>query len=292
MNDKNKIVISNSIKDTIFSFRGLQVMIDKDLSVLYEVETKVLNQAVKRNIDRFPIDFRFQLSDIEKDELVTNCDRFGKLKHSTHNPYAFTEQGVAMLAGVLRSEIAINVSIKIMRAFVEMKKFISANVDIFQRISRVEQKQFETDKKVDEIFQAFETNNLPTAEGIYYDGQIFDAYAFVSKLIKSANKSILLIDNYIDESVLLMLAKRTKGVSSKIYTSKITKQLKLDLQKFNSQYPKIIVTTYNKSHDRFLIIDNKELYHIGASLKDLGKKWFAFSKIDIDINEMIKKLED
>ncbi len=290
MNDENKITTVENIKNLIFSFRGLQVMIDSDLAKLYGVGTKVLNQAVKRNIERFPDDFRFQLSDNEKTELVTNCDRFIKLKHSSVNPYVFTEQGVAMLSAVLRSGIAIKVSIRIIKAFVEMKKFISNNAAIFQRLENVEIKQIATDEKIDKIFKALENSNLKPKQGIFYEGQIFDAYKFVAKLIKGAEKSIVLIDNYVDETVLTLFSKN-KNVNVKIYTKNITKRLKLDLNKYNAQYKPIEIKKFNQAHDRFLIIDNKEIYHFGASLKDLGKKWFAFSKFDINAIEMLGRLE-
>ena len=290
MNDENKITTVENIKNLIFSFRGLQVMIDSDLAKLYGVGTKVLNQAVKRNIERFPDDFRFQLSDNEKTELVTNCDRFIKLKHSSVNPYVFTEQGVAMLSAVLRSGIAIKVSIRIIKAFVEMKKIISNNAAIFQRLENVEIKQIATDEKIDKIFKALENSNLKPKQGIFYEGQIFDAYKFVAKLIKGAEKSIVLIDNYVDETVLTLFSKN-KNVNVKIYTKNITKRLKLDLNKYNAQYKPIEIKKFNQAHDRFLIIDNKEIYHFGASLKDLGKKWFAFSKFDINAIEMLGRLE-
>jgi 3-dehydroquinate dehydratase len=290
MDIENKTLTDGKVKSMIFQLRGLQVMIDRDLAELFSVTTKRLNEQVKRNLNRFPTNFRFQLSDNEKAELVANCDRFQRLKYSNVNPYAFTEQGVAMLSAVLHSEKAIEVSIMIMETFVDMRRFIVNNTALFKRIDNVEQKQIESEKQIEKLFKAFENNKLQPNEGIFYDGQIFDAYTFVSKLIKSANKSILLIDNYIDETTLLILSKRSKNVSTKIYTSKITEQLKLDLEKHNSQYPKIAINIYKKSHDRFIIIDNKDLYHIGASLKDLGKKWFAFSKIEIDVNEIIDKL--
>lgn len=290
MKDKNKIVPVENIKSMIFSFRGLQVMIDRDLAELYGVGTKVLNQAVKRNIERFPNDFRFQLTDYEKHKLVTNCDRFRKLKHSSVNPYAFTEQGVAMLSTVLRSETAIRASIQIMRAFVELKKFISTNAAIFQRLENVEMKQIATDEKIERIFKALENNNLKPKQGIFYNGQIFDAYKFITELIKGAKKSIVLIDNYIDETVLTLFSKNQK-VDVKIYTKNVTKQLNLDLEKYNAQYKSIEIKKFNQAHDRFLIIDNKEVYHFGASLKDLGKKWFGFSKFDMEAIELLTKLE-
>ncbi len=290
MNNENKIVAVGNIKNMIFSFRGLQVMVDRDLAELYGVGTKVLNQAVKRNVERFPDDFRFQLSDKEKNELVTNCDRFIKLKHSSVNPYVFTEQGVAMLSGVLRSETAIKVSIRIMKAFVEMKKFISNNAAIFQRLEKVEIKQIETDEKIDKIFQALENSSIKPKQGIFYDGQIFDAYKFVADLVKGAEKSIILIDNYIDETVLTLFSKN-QNVNVTIYTKNISKQLELDLSKYNSQYKPIEIKKFIQAHDRFLIIDNKEIYHFGASLKDLGKKWFAFSKFDMKAIEILGKLD-
>jgi len=290
MTDKNQIIPISNIQNLIFTIRGVQVMIDRDLADMYKVETKVLNQAVKRNLNRFPELFRFQLNEIEKNELVTNCDRFEKLKHSSVNPYAFTEQGVAMLASVLRSETAVKVSIQIMQAFVEMKKFISVNAGIFQRLDKVEQKQIETDQKFEQIFKALEDKSIKPKQGIFYNGQIFDAYVFIADLIKSAKKSILLIDNYIDESVLQLFTKRKKNVTVNIYTKNITKVLKQDLEKHNSQYPEISIKKFSKAHDRFLIIDENTVYHFGASLKDLGKKWFAFSKMDLQAMEMITNL--
>jgi len=284
---KNALMIENDIKNKIYIFRGVEVMLDRDLARLYQVETKVLNQAVNRNIDRFPEDFMFQLSNNEFDnwrsQFVTSKSDLMGLRRP---PYAFTEQGVSMLASVLKSKIAIEVSIQIIRTFVNFRKLFSENVLVFHKIEQIEQRLSNHDKKIEMILSA----ELPTKEGIYFDGQIFDAYSFISKLIKTAEKSIVLIDNYLDESTLLILAKRNQKVKAIIYTAKITKQLKLDIEKHNSQYPKIIVKTYKRSHDRFLIIDNKTLFHIGASLKDLGKKWFAFSKMGLDINEILQKL--
>ena len=287
----NEIIKTEDIQSLIFTFRNEPVMIDRDLAKLYEVETKVLNQAVKRNLIRFPQFFRFQLADNESDELVTNCDRFEMLKHSSVNPYAFTEQGVAMLSAVLRSDIAVEVSIQIMQAFVNMKKFISSNVGIFQRLENVENKQFITDEKIKQVFKALQNRSLAPTQGVFFDGQVFDAYLFVNKIIKQAEKSIVLIDNYIDESVLTLLSKRDKNVSATIYTNQVNKQLKLDLAKHNAQYPEIEIKILAECHDRFVVIDNKDLYHIGASLKDLGKKWFAFSRMDSFVNDVLAKLE-
>ena len=292
MTEQNQIISIRNIQNLIFTIRGIQTMIDRDLAELYGVEVKRLNEQVKRNIGRFPAEFRFQLDNTEKEELVANCDRFENLKHSSVNPYAFTEQGVAMLSAVLRSETAVKVSIQIMQAFVQMKKFISVNAGIFQRLDKVERKQIETDQKFEQIFKALEDKSIKPKQGIFYDGQVFDAYVFVSDLIKSAQKSILLIDNYINESVLQLFTKRKKNVSVRIYTKNITKILKQDLEKHNTQHPKIKIEKFTKAHDRFLIIDETTVYHFGASLKDLGKKWFAFSKMNMEAMEMIANLKN
>lgn len=288
--NKDKLVTIQQIQDRIFTFRDVQVMVDSDLAEMYQVKTKVLNQAVKRNLNRFPEFFRFQLTDDEKMELVTNCDRFEKLKHSSVNPYAFTEQGVAMLSAVLRSDIAINVSIGIMQAFVKMRKFISNNAGIFQRLDNVEHKLLESDQKFEKVFKALESKNVTKEKGILFNGQVFDAYQLVSNIIRNAKKSVVLIDNYIDDTVLTFLSKRKSGVKASIYTKTISKQLKLDLAKHNTQYPQIKIFILKKTHDRFLVIDETELYHFGASLKDLGKKWFAFSKMDSETLSLIAEL--
>ena len=286
-----KLAHYKHIENKIFTNRGVQVMLDSDLAELYQVETKVLNQAVKRNIDRFPESFRFQLNDEEKSELVTNCDRFDKLKHSSSNPYAFTEQGVAMLSAVLRSDVAVKTSIQIMQAFVNMRKFLLNNASLFQRLDQLETKQLKTDEKVEKVFKALEAGIVQPEKGIFFEGEIFDAYSLVSKIIKSANESIILIDNYVDDSVLTLLTKRGGNVSATIYTQKITKALRLDLEKHNEQYSPIQIHTLKNSHDRFLIIDEMHLYHIGASLKDLGKKWFAFSQMDDLVQSVLDRLK-
>ncbi len=284
------MIPSISIKNKIYTIRGLQVMLDNDLAELYGVKTKVLNQAVKRNIDRFPDDFIFQLTENERNELVTNCDHLQKLKYSSQLPYAFTEQGVATLSGVLKSKKAIEVNIQIMRAFVSMRKFISNNVQLFQRLDKTEQKLLEHDDKFEQVFNAIESKNIKPQKGIFFDGQIFDSYSFISNLIRNAKKSIILIDNYIDDTVLTLFTKTNKNVNVTIYTKYISTQLKLDLKKYNSQYEPISIKEFTNSHDRFMIIDNKEVYHIGASLKDLGKKWFAFSKFDKEAFKLLEKL--
>lgn len=274
-------VTAHEIESKIFTVRGLQVMIDSDLAELYGVELKRMNEQVKRNIERFPVAFRFQLSRSEYDVLRSQFAtlELGKGEHRKYLPYVFTEQGVSMLSAVLRSKTAIETSIRIINSFVQMRKFISQNAGIFQRLDTLERKQIETDVKLDRVLDAIEDRSVKPKQGIFYDGQIFDAYVFVSDLIKSAKKSIVLIDNYIDESVLSMLDKRAEGCSATIYTRSMSKTLKLDLEKHNVQYPAINIKPFADAHDRFLILDDADVYHIGASLKDLGKRWFAFSKM-------------
>ena len=263
-----KIIIENRI----FNLRGMQVMIDRDLAELYGVETKVLNQAVKRNIERFPPQFRLQLIDNDLSELVTICDRFEKLKHSSSLPYAFTEQGVAMLSAVLKSGTAVKVSIQIIQTFVEMRKFISNNALIFERLDKLEKAKIETDQKFEHIFKTLENKDIKPDKGIFLMVRYSMAYTFVAGLIRKAEKSIILIDNYVDDTTLTLFSKRKVGTEFKIYTHQINAQLALDIKKFNTQHGVVEVFELKLAHDRFLIIDNTELYHIGASLKDLGKK--------------------
>lgn len=266
-------------------------MLDRDLAELYGVETKVFNQAVKRNSKRFPTSFRFQITSTEKMELVTNCDRLAPLKHSTVDPYVFTEQGVSMLSAVLKSDIAIKVSIRIIESFVLMRKLISENALVSNRMTLIERKQLKTDKKVNSILNAIENKDIQIKPQIFFNGKVFDAHALLSKLIKKAKKDIVLIDNYIDESVLVLLSKRKKTCKATIYTKSINKTLKLDLKKHNEQYPEIKIKVFKKSHDRFLILDKQEIYHIGASLKDLGKKICAISKLEIPSGSILKALK-
>ena len=275
------IINENNIKDKIHTIRNLQVMLDRDLAELYGVETKVFNQAVKRNIKRFPKNYRFQLTENEKNQLVTNCDWLNSLKHSSSLPYVFTEQGVSMLSSILKSDKAINISIKIIDSFVSMRKLISQNIPMFERFERIEQRLTIHDENFDKLFEALEDKTLKTKQGIFYNGEIFDAYVFINNLLKLATNEIILIDNYVDETVFTLFSKYP-NIKIKIYTSNITKQLKLDFEKYQTQYKNIELFEFKNSHDRFLIIDKKEVYHLGASLKDLGKKWFAFSKFEIE----------
>jgi len=289
----NELVIDNqTIQTKIYTIRDEQVMVDEDLAVLYGVESKRLNEQVKRNIARFPEKFRFQLTEDEYENLRSQIAtlKSQRGKHRKYLPYVFTEQGVSMLSAVLRSQTAIEVSIKIIDSFVQMRKFISSNADMFGRFERIEQRLSLHDEKFNKLFNAIEEKSTPQKQHIFYNGQIFDAYLFVSDIIKSAKNSIQLIDNYVDESTLVLFTKRDVNVSMTIYTKTISKQLQLDLKKHNEQYAIIEIKKFNLSHDRFLIIDEKEVYHFGASLKDLGKKWFAVSKMDINSLEVIKKL--
>ena len=289
---ENKLIItSKKIENQIYTVRGQQVMLDSDLASIYQVETKVFNQAVKRNANRFPENFRFQLAQQEFDtinlrsQFVTSSLNYGGRRYL---PYVFTEQGIAMLASVLRSTVAIKVSIEIMNAFVEMRKMLMSNASLFHRLDKIELKQLEANQKFEEIFKALESDKLHSEKGVFYNGQIFDAYTFVSDIIRSAESSIILLDNYVDDTVLTLLGKRNNNVTATIYTKNISNQLRLDLQRYNSQYPRIEIKVFSDAHDRFLIIDDVELYHIGASLKDLGKKWFAFSRMDIEVGKMLR----
>ena len=306
--DKHPIVKNDDIQSRIYTIRNAQVMLDIDLAELYGVEVKRLNEQVKRNIERFPQEFSFQLTVEEnnslrsqfatleteslRSQIVTLKIRRGE--HRKYLPYVFTEQGVAMLSGVLKSNTAVQISIQIINAFVSMRKFISANAQIFHRLEGVERKQIEykveTDEKFKRVFDAIEEKDIKPRQGIFFDGQIFDACQFVSDLIRTARKSIIVIDNYIDDAVLILLSKANKKVQITILTKTISQQLALDVKKYNEQYPAITIKEFPNSHDRFLIIDGKTVYHFGASLKDLGKKWFAFSKFDKDAFKLLERL--
>ena len=288
---KNLLNIED-IERKIYTIRGVNVMLDKDLASLYGVETKVLNQAGKRNIERFPNDLMFVLSDEEfknlRSQIVTSS--WGGRRY---NPKVFTEQGVYMLATVLKSKTAVDVTLAIMRTFTKMKNFLQNNNLLFQKIEQLEKNQiiyeYNTNKKIEKIFKLLEDSNSKPKQGIFFNGEIFDAYLFINKLIKSAKKSIIVIDNYVDESVLTLFTQNQK-INVTIYT-KISKKLLLDVKKYNAQYKPITIKDFKDAHDRFLIIDNSEVYHIGASLKDLGKKWFAFSKMSIDSIKILERLK-
>ena len=294
MENQLKIVNSEEIKKLIYTIRGKQVMLDSDVAMLYHYETKNVNKAMKRNIERFPEDFCFQLTN---DEFKNLRFQIGTLNKKVNNgkvtrkylPYVYTEQGISMLAGVLKNDIAIQVSISIIRAFIEMRRFISSNSQIFDRLTNVEYKLLEHDKKFDEVFNELQKDEN-FKQKIFFQGQIYDAYSLVIDIIKRAKNKIIIIDNYIDDSILKILVKKNKNVEVVILTSKNSNISKLDIQKFNKEYPILKVAKIDKFHDRFIIIDNKELYHCGASIKDLGKKCFGINKME-DI-EIIKKFNE
>ena len=282
---------NEDIRNLIYCIRGKQVMLDSDVARLYHYETKRINETVRRNIERFPMEFCFQLNTEEyeslKSQFATSNARGGKHKL----PYVFTEKGILMLSGLLKNEIAIEVSIKIVEAFVEMKKFISSNGQLFDRLIKVEYKMLEYDKKFDLIFNELQKDrNSEFKQKIFFDGQIYDSYSLVINIIKKAKEKILIIDNYIDDRLLQMLVKKNKNVKVTILTSEKSNISKLDIQKFNKEYPILELAKSNKFHDRFIVIDNKEIYHVGAFLKDLGKKCFAISKIE-DTEYIDKLLE-
>jgi hypothetical protein len=286
----NKLIVDEeSIKNKIHTIRGMQVILDRDLAKLYQVETKVFNQAVKRNIKRFPDSFRFQLTKQELQNLRSQIVTFKEDLNTKYLPYAFTEQGISMLSAILKSDIAIEISIKIIKSFVNMRKIILSNTLIFERFERIEKILNIHDENFKKIFNAIEDKSIKPSQGIFYDGQIWDAYKFVNELIKSAKNSIRLIDNYIDETTLTLFSK-LPNIKVTLYTKSISKHLKLDYKKYNEQYKNIELKEFKNSHDRFLIIDEVEIYHIGASLKDLGKKWFAFSRFDKDSFGLLERL--
>ena len=321
--DTTTIQPVEQIESLILTIRGKQVILDRDLARLYGVETKRLNQQVQRNLERFPEDFMFQLtkeeaelsrsqfatlndgSDNLKSQFATSSEDSSRSQFATLNgrgqnikylPYAFTESGIAMLSGVLRSPQAVSMNIQIMRAFVAMRRFLASNAQVFQRLEVMERTQLSllahqeaTDQKVEEIFRRLDDNSEKPEKGIFYDGQIFDAYSFINERIREAKKRIVLIDNYVDDSVLTMLDKRDKGVNAVVYTKNISRQLSLDFEKHNAQYSPIEVKQFDRAHDRFLCIDDT-VYLIGASLKDLGKKWFGFVKLEQPTDELLNKM--
>ncbi|MBS4769727.1 ORF6N domain-containing protein [Carnobacteriaceae bacterium zg-ZUI240] len=283
MEGKSNIIISDvvDIRNMIYTFRGKQVMVDSDLATLYHVTTGNLNKAMKRNATRFPDNFCFQLTEDEYKNLrfqngTSNLSNYGGRRYM---PYVFTEQGIAMLSAVLKSDIAVDVSIKIMNSFVEMRKFLLSNQEMFARLDRVEIKQLETDKKLEEVFHYIATNT-EVKQKIFFDGQIYDAFSFLVEIIQKATKKITLIDNYVDINTLNILCKKNSGVEIEIYTSGKGNLTIKDINKFNAQYPMLTVKTTARFHDRFLILDDTKVYHIGASIKDAGKKSFGITKIE------------
>lgn len=293
-NNTTDLLSAGIIEDRIYTVRDVQVMVDRDLADLYGVENRVLRQSVRRNMEKFPDDFLFKLSEEESKALISR-----RVSQSVIPPnyntggfqlFAFTEQGVAMLSTVLKSANATSVSIAIMRAFVAMRHFLMSNAQVFQRLERIEYKQLESERRIEQIFDKLEDKSVQPKQHIFFDGQVYDAYGFVSNLIRQAKREILVIDNYVNDEVLTLLNKRLDGVKATIYTKQISSELQLDLARHNAQYPAIEVQPFGKSHDRFLIIDEK-VYHFGASLKDLGKSWFAVSLLeDIEPNTLVSRL--
>ena len=274
---------NSDIFNLIHVIRGFQVLLDSDLAALYQVETKVFNQAVSRNIERFPENFRFQLTKEEFESLRSQFVTSNKSANKggrRYLPYAFTEQGIAMLSGVLRSEVAIQVSIRIMNTFVEMRRFIANNALLFEQISNIELKQLayqkSTDERFDRVFQYIDMH-AESEQKIFFAGQIYDAFSLLVSIIQNADKEIVLIDGYVDVNTLDLLAKKQTGVHVRCYTYANTPLSDQDINKFNAQYPTLTVTKTQLFHDRFLILDGATAYHIGASLKDAGKKCFGIS---------------
>lgn len=287
--------LSLPVEPLIYQVRGYQVMLDSDLARLYGVDTRRLNEQVKRNLERFPEDFMFQLS---KEEVQNLMSQFATSSWggTRKQPYAFTENGVAMLSSVLRSKTAIEVNIRIMRAFSAMRGFMMSNARVFQRLETLEhhhlllqQHQSDTDKKIEEVLNRLDSGDSRPVEGFFFEGQIFDAYALISDLIRMARTRIVLIDNYVDDRVLKVLTKRAEGVSATIYTDPRHSQISNDLRRHNAQYPRIDVKHCSNVHDRFLIID-EVVYLIGGSIKDLGKKIVAFSRLHQNPGEILVRL--
>lgn len=281
----------SDIERMIITIRGVQVIIDRDLATVYGVTTSQLNQQVKRNIARFPANFRFQLTEAERDEVVTNCDNLRSLKFNPSLPFAFTEPGIAQLSSVLHSEKAIETSVKIMSAFVAMRHFIIQNAGILMRISNLERRQIETDEKIDQILDKMEEQSpklLP--EQIFQTGCVWDAWSYISDLVRSAQQRIVLIDNFVDDRVLSMLTKRADGVTATIHT-RYSEQFLTDLKKHNEQYPEIaFVQLPHRNHDRFLIIDDKA-YLLGASMKDIGAGLCAVTELAASPEAILEMLK-
>lgn len=288
-----------AIRNLIYTARGTQVMLDSDLAMLYQVETGALNRAAKRNEDRFPEDFRFQLARCEYDDLMCQIGTSsftGEHGGRRKLPFVYTEQGVAMLVGVLRSDVAVRASVQIMRTFVEMRHFFANNAAMFEQIRAVELRQLEyqrtTDERFERVFDYMETHAAPRQK-VFFDGQVYDAFELLILLVQKAEREIALIDGYVDAGTLNILAKKAEGVSVTVWTHPRTRLTRRDVNAFNAQYPKLVVKHTAAFHDRFLILDGEEGYFVGASIKDAGKKSFAISRIeDVGItNAILARLE-
>lgn len=276
------------IRDMIYTVRGQQVMLDSDLAELYGVETKALNRAAKRNEGRFPEDFRFKLTKGELDNLrcqigtLAGQDTDSSIGR-TYLPHVYTEQGVAMLSGVLRSKVAIDVSVRIMRAFVEMRHFIADNAHMFEQIRSIDHRldslERSTDERFERVFDYMETHEAPS-QRVFFEGQVYDAFELLVSLVQRARREIVLVDGYVDTGTLNILAKKRPDISATVWTHPKTRLTKRDVETFNAQYPTLEVRHTASFHDRFLILDGAEGYLIGASLKDAGKKSFAITKLE------------
>ena len=292
MNEDFNLTTTEEIQNLIYTIREKQVMLDSDVANLYHYETKFINLTVKRNIERFPENFCFQLTEQEMESLrlqFATLNKKGRGQHRKYLPYVFTEQGIAMLSGLLRNDIAVQVSINIMNAFVKMRNFLKNNGQLFERVTTLEHQQIENNKKFDLVFDKLQEKQIEKQQ-IFFDGQIYDAYSLIIEIIKKAENKTTIIDNYIDDSILLMLSKKQDNVNVVLLTSNKSNIQNIDIQKFNKQYPTIKLAHTNAFHDRFIIIDEKELYHLGASIKDLGKKCFAINKIENE--EIIKVMKN
>ena len=299
MENEISILEENSIRSKIHVIRGQQVMLDFDLAQIYGYETKRFNEQIKNNRERFDEDFMFRLNEKEVQELSRSKNstlKNGRGSNIKYAPYAFTEQGIYMLMTVLKGDLAVTQSKMLIRTFKEMKHFIQNNSNIFAELDNIKKHLLEsdihhneTDKKIKELFSLMDKYNIKETQGVFFQGQIFDAYAKFESFLSAAKKDIILIDNYVDLTVLERLAKKKKGVNVTIFTDPKTKLTAQDIQTFNAQYPTLTVNHTTKTHDRFLIIDNTTIYHIGASLKDLGKKCFCFDVLDSGYIPMILK---
>ena len=271
------------IKSRIFTVRGAQVVLDRDLAELYGVQTKVLNQAVKRNANRFPSEFMFALAKDESEELVTNCDRFRSVRHSSVPMRAFSEHGVIMVASVLKSDIAAQVSVRIVRTFVAMRKALASIAPIMARLEVAERRhivdQQRNEERFDTIFRAMDGGDFPPQK-VFFEGKHYDAYSFARRLVRKAARGIVLVDGYCDDVTLDILANKRGGANVTIATVAKTPITQTAIEKFNKQNPMLTVKTTGVFHDRFLILDDKELYHFGASLKNLGRQYCAVTKMD------------
>ena len=290
MNELTIQELSNSdlIRSRIFTIRGIQVMLAPDLADLYQVETRVFNQSVKRNTKRFPDNFRFQLTKDELDEVITNCDNPDRLRFSPQAPFAFTEQGIAMLSGVLNSDVAVQVSIRIMNTFVSMRKTLASIAPLLSRIEATERRQLKledsqvkNEERFKLILDAMQDKKFPPQK-VFFDGQVYDAFEQMKKFVRMAKKELIIIDPYFADSVLPLIAQKRKDVEVLVVKNSRSKLLHdVDIAQFNTQYANsLAVKVSDRFHDRFLIIDKATLIHVGASLNHLGKKCFAFSSLD------------